>query len=118
MLLFKKSDLLPVIQEAVSHRCKIVLAKDHGIYFVSEKGEMTANPTRSKHIAYAQGCNPDIDSFDDWWERGISEMGGSDSIDRLDPNDDPFQLVLKGSYDLHVTASETTLELKAVHIGH
>ncbi len=118
MLFFKQADLLPVLKEAVSHQCKLILVKDHGVYFISEEGEMTADSKSKKHIAYAQGCNPEIDSFDDWWERGIGEMGGDDCAEYLSPNDDVFQLVLGGGYDLNVSVSEVAIELAAVRSVH
>lgn len=118
MLLFKQSDLLPVLKEAVSRQCQLILVKDHGVYFISEEGEMNADSSSRKHIAYAQGCNPGIDAFDDWWQLGINEMGGDDCAEYLSPNDDVFQLVLKAGYDLNVTASETAIELAAVQSSH
>ena len=114
MLLFKKADLLPVLNEAASHQCQLILVKDHGVYFISEKGEMEGDPQRSKHIAYAQGCNPDVDQFDDWWERGIREMGGDDCAEYFDINDGVFKLLLAGGHDLQVQASQTSIELAAV----
>lgn len=29
-------------------------------------------------MAYAVGCNPDVDAFDDWWELARAEFGGDD----------------------------------------
>ncbi len=51
--------------------------KDHGVYFLAERGERTPEG-RQKLLAYAIGCNPDIDPFDDWWERARAELGGDD----------------------------------------
>jgi hypothetical protein len=114
MLIFKQADLLPVLTEAASHKCKLILVKDHGVYFISEKGEMIADPEGRKHIAYAQGCNPNVDQFDDWWERGISEMGGDDCAEYFDISDGVFQRVLAGGHELHVKASQTSIEFVAV----
>lgn len=112
MLLFKQSDLLPVLQESASHQCQMILVKDHGVYFMSENGEMEGE--RRKHIAYAQGCNPDIDPFDDWWERAIQEMGGDDCAEYFDISDGVFKRLLAGGHDLQVQASRTSIELAAV----
>ena len=38
-LRFKGSDLRPVLAEAVANQCRIVLAKDQGVYFLAERGE-------------------------------------------------------------------------------
>ena len=66
-LRFKGSDLRPVLAEAVANQCRIVLAKDQGVYFLAERGERRPDG-RVKLLAYAVGCNPDTDPFDDWWE--------------------------------------------------
>lgn len=38
-LRFKGSDLRPVLAEAVANQCRVVLAKDQGVYFLAEHGE-------------------------------------------------------------------------------
>lgn len=114
MLHFKGNELLPVLSEAVIHNCPVVLVKDHGVYLVSENGEFDEKVQRKKHVAYAQGCNPDVDEFDDWWERASTEVGGDDCAEYLDVNDDPFQLVLAGGHDLHIQMSVTDIQVRAV----
>ena len=64
-LRFKGSDLRPVLAEAVANQCRVVLAKDQGVYFLAEHGERRPDG-RVKLLAYAVGCNPDTDPFDDW----------------------------------------------------
>ncbi len=77
MLRFKGADLRPVLAEAVANQCQVILVKDQGVYFLAERGERT--PERSqKLLAYAVGCNPAIDPFDDWWELARIELGGDD----------------------------------------
>lgn len=36
-LRFKGSDLRPVLAEAVANQCRVVLAKDQGVYFLAEQ---------------------------------------------------------------------------------
>ena len=38
-LRFKGSDLRPVLTEAIANQCRAVLVKDHGVYFLAERGE-------------------------------------------------------------------------------
>ena len=76
-LRFKGADLRPVLAETEANKCRVVLVKDHGVYFLAERGERTSEG-RQKLLAYAIGCNPDIDPFDDWWERARTELGGDD----------------------------------------
>lgn len=65
-LRFKGADLRPVLTEAIANQCRIVLVKDQGVYFLAERGERRPDG-RQQLLAYAVGCNPDTDPFDDWW---------------------------------------------------
>ena len=112
-VLFKANDLRPVLAEAVANQCRVILVKDHGVYFIAEQGERRPDGGQ-KLIAYAVGCNPDVDAFDDWWERSRAEFGGDDFGEFLDPQDRVFALVLNGGSDLEVSATETHLSLLAV----
>src|SRR3546814_5188981 len=73
-LRFKGSDLRPVLAEAVANQCRVVLAKDQGVYFLAEQGARRPDG-RVKLLAYAVGCNPDTDPFNDWWELAHAELG-------------------------------------------
>jgi hypothetical protein len=67
-----------------------------------------------RHIAYAQGCNPDTDAFDLWWHKSRDELGGSDFCEYFNPNGESFTAILLYHYDLHISATETLLTLEAV----
>src|SRR3546814_14350367 len=77
---FKGTELRPVLAEAVANQCRVILVKDQGVYFLAECGERRPDG-RQKTIAYAAGCNPDVDAFDDWWELARAEFGGDDFCD-------------------------------------
>src|SRR3546814_3248859 len=62
---FKGTELRPVLAEAVANQCRVILVKDQGVYFLAECGERRPDG-RQKAIAYAAGCNPDVDAFDYW----------------------------------------------------
>lgn len=62
-LRFRGTDLRPVLAEAVANQCRVVLAKDQGVYFLAERAERRPDG-RVKLLAYAVGCNPDTDPFD------------------------------------------------------
>ena len=38
MLRFKGTNLRPVLAEAIAHKGRLILAKDHGVYFLAEFG--------------------------------------------------------------------------------
>ncbi|EZQ20262.1 hypothetical protein CF98_07695 [Halopseudomonas bauzanensis] len=112
-VLFKGVELRPIIAEALTNRCRIILVKDHGVYFMAERGEHRPDG-RQKLIAYAVGCNPDVDPFDTWWDRGRLEFGGDDFGEFLDANELVFTCVLNSQDDLEVSATATQLFLQPV----
>ena len=69
MIRFKGADLRPVLAETAANKCRLVLVKEVGVYFLSEIGEHTPEG-HQKVLAYAVGCNPDVGEFEDWWDNG------------------------------------------------
>ncbi len=112
-LRFKGADLRPVLAEALSNRCKVILVKDHGVYFISNRGERRPDG-RQKLVAYALGCNPDVDPFDDWWERSRAELGGDDFGEHFDPKSKVFTRILNSEDDLQLSATSTHLTLEPI----
>lgn len=112
-LLFKGSDLRPVLTEAIANKCSVILVKDQGVYFLSEHGDRRPDG-RVKLLAYAVGCNPDTDPFDDWWELAGTELGGDDFGEFFDPNDGVFARILHSTDDLMLSATATHLSLEAI----
>lgn len=110
---FSGTDLRLVLAEAVVNQCRVILVKDQGVYFMAERGERRPDGRR-KHIAYAIGCNPDVDAFDDWLELAHAELGGDDFGEFFDPQDGVFALIQSGEGDLEVSATATHLSLQAV----
>lgn len=111
MLKFKNSDLRCVLEEAKANGCKVLLVKDHGVYMMSATGEKDDHGTH-KRLAYAIGCNPNVDDFDDWWDTAKREFGGDDFVERFDVTDTVFGAVLNGSDDLLVSATATHIQLE------
>lgn len=110
---FQGTELRPVLAEAVVNQCRVILVKDQGVYFLAERGERRPDG-RQKLVAYAVGCNPDVDAFDDWWELARAEFSGDDFGEFLDPHDGVFELILSGEGDLEVFATATQLSLQAM----
>ena len=115
MVHFLAADLRPVIFEAHTQQCRIVLVKDHGVYMLSENGEMENG--RRRIIAWAVECNPDTVPFDDWWERACIEFGGDDFVEYLDRNDAVFDRVIDDGTDLQIETDAGYLYIKAVDTG-
>jgi hypothetical protein len=99
--------------EALVNECRVILVKDQGVYFIAEHGERQPDG-RQKRIAYATGCNPDVDHFDDWWELARAEFGSDDFGEFFEPKDGVFALILSGEGDLEVSAIATHLWLLTV----
>ena len=112
-LRFRGSDLRPVLVEAVANQCRVVLAKDQGVYFLAERGERRPDG-RVKLLAFAVGCDPETDPFDDWWELARTELGGDDFGEFFDPNDGVFTRILHSKDDLMLSATATHLSLEVV----
>ena len=113
-LRFKGAELRPVLAEAVSNCCRVILAKDQGVYFLAERGERRPEDSRQKLLAYAVDCNPDVDPFDDWWELARSELGGDDFGEHFDPKSQVFARILHSEDDLELSTTATHLTLKPV----
>ncbi|MFN9525584.1 MAG: DUF3085 domain-containing protein [Pseudomonadaceae bacterium] len=110
-LRFKGAELRPVLAEAVANRCRVILVKDHGVYCLAERGERRPDG-RQKLVAYAVGCNPEIDAFDSWWELALAELGGDDFSEYFDPKAKVFTRILSNEDDLVLSATETHLTLE------
>ncbi|WP_279629067.1 DUF3085 domain-containing protein [Caballeronia ptereochthonis] len=50
-----------------------MLVKDHGVYFMAERGEADPSGHR-RHIAYALERNPNTVTFDIWYDRAHDEL--------------------------------------------
>ncbi|CAB5670393.1 Protein of uncharacterised function (DUF3085) [Delftia tsuruhatensis] len=109
-LRFKGCELRPVLAEAIANHCRVVLAKDQGVYFLAEHAERHPDG-RVKLLAYAEGCNPDTDPFDDWWDLARNELGGDDFGEFFNPTDGVFERILHSTDDLLLSASATQLKL-------
>ena len=112
-LRFKGVELRPVLTEAVTNQSRVILVKDQGVYFLAERGGRRPDG-RQKTIAYAVGCNPDVDAFDDWCELARAEFGGDDFGEFFEAQERVFARVLASEDDLEVSATETHLSLQAV----
>jgi len=112
-LRFKGTDLRLVLSEAITNQCRITLVKDQGVYFLAERGERLPSGSQ-KLLAYAVGCNPDIDPFDDWWDLARAELGGDDFAEYFDPKLPLFAQLQRGKDDLELSATETHLSLTLV----
>ena len=78
------------------------------MYFLAERGERRPDG-RQALLAYAVGCNPDTDPFDDWWHLAGRELGGDDFAEYFDPKDGLFTRLQHSADDLVLSATATHL---------
>lgn len=63
----------------------IRLVGDDGVYFLPAYDPKRApnTPYDPDEIVYAEGCNPKVDEFDDWWEKKRATFGGDDGCEEI-----------------------------------
>ena len=77
ILKFKKGVVMRVILGMPNQQAKLMLVGSDGVYFMCDS-------TTSTDQAFAEGCNPSVDKFDDWWELKRATWGGDDGADNVD----------------------------------
>ncbi|WP_425127817.1 DUF3085 domain-containing protein [Burkholderia cepacia] len=117
MLRFKNADMRLVLADALAKQCEIFLVKDRGVYFMPARGERLPDGS-TKHLAYAVGCNPDIDPFDQWYDLAHREMGGDDFGETFDPTSLLFTRILTSRDDLIVSATTDQIILEVAAPQH
>lgn len=80
---------------------------------MSEKGERMLDG-RQKLVAYAIGCNPDVDDFDAWWVLAHVELGGDDFGESFNVQEGVFQRILMSNDDLEIAATESHLSIQTI----
>lgn len=111
-LRFNGAELQPIIAEAVANNTELLLVKDQGVYMLSRSRVQDVDG--NIRVAYAVGCNPAVDAFDDWWHLARDEMGGDDFGEYLEPDGSVFAHIAESGWDLLVSATATELCFEAV----
>ncbi|HAF2889088.1 TPA: DUF3085 domain-containing protein [Salmonella enterica] len=107
MLKFSAKDLKPVLLEARKNHCGVVLVKDHGVYIMSETGELTP---RGRKVAYAKGCHPEKDEA--WWDTARAEVGGDDFGETINLTESMIKRILNERKPLYITASNEEFKIQ------
>ncbi len=101
MLHFDPKALRPVIEEAQARQCELLLVKDEGIYLMPADGERN-DAGRAKHLAYADGCHPEMDEC--WYDNARALVGGDDFGERLTVDAGAAERILTEGYQLWILA--------------
>ncbi|MFT4066722.1 DUF3085 domain-containing protein [Paraburkholderia sp.] len=116
MICFNASDLRPVLIEARSHGCRVVLIKNQGVCMLSKNSKASGN-VMPRPIAYAVGCNPDTVPFREWRCRAHEGFGGDDFAEYLGQDDAVFDRVIHDGCTLEIRVDVKHLYLYAVKPG-
>lgn len=108
MLRFNAFELYEVCREAWNLKCKVVLAKDHGVYLLAEHGS-SDDRGRRKNIAYAEGMHPDRDEV--WYETARRAVGGDDFAETLPIAREMFEGLVFQERSLRLSLSETEIDI-------
>ena len=107
-VMFNSTELTPVIQEAHHNQCPLLLVKDHGLYFMAEKGELNLETGR-RLVAYAEGFDPDNVAFEDWYDTLHDICGGDDFAESLASDSPVFKRVLSHQVNIRVEFEDNVL---------
>jgi len=75
-----KDDERGMLKVQDSKEPTILIVGDDGVYIMPGGSGIWGKDTK---LAYAEGCNPNKDDFDDWWALKGNTWGGDDGIESL-----------------------------------
>ena len=62
----------------------LLFVHDQGVYLMSNgEPRLLTEDGKSNHVVYAEGCNPSIGEFDDWYLTSKELVGGDDFVEIL-----------------------------------
>ncbi len=63
----------------------VLLVGDRGVYLMSgaDPGDTLEDGKDGLYVCYAEGINPAVDEFDDWYDRKRAMFGGDDFVEAL-----------------------------------
>lgn len=124
---FKTSDVLRCVEHAlkapkwsmayeegsIPPAPALLFVHDQGVYLMSNGIPLDqtdpANPESHSYVAYAEGCNPNIGDFDDWYGTSRDLVGGNDFAEVIAIVSDWPSLCAEFN-ELHIEVTENTLE--------
>ena len=66
----------------------LLFVHDQGVYLMSNgEPRLLTKDGKSNHVVYAEGCNPNIGEFDDWYGMSRELVGGDDFVEILPIHD-------------------------------
>jgi hypothetical protein len=66
----------------------LLFVHDQGVYLMSNGiPQLRTEDDKSNHVIYAEGCDPNIGEFDDWYGMSRELVGGDDFVEILPIHD-------------------------------
>lgn len=92
------------------------LVGDQGVYLMSN-GSPIDNVAKdgkpvTSFVAYAEGCNPNADDFDEWYDNKRSIFGGDDGADALPWCDTVVRKVKAGAKKVIILLTESEIKME------
>lgn len=98
------------------HSPKLLFVHDQGVYIMSNGiprdiiyvNNDTAGGEERNYISYAEGCDPRVGTFDEWYNMSRDLVGGDDFVELINLDQD-FLEKCRDYEELHVDLSPTQM---------
>lgn len=103
-------DFKAMVAHAQKTKTGISLAKDQGLYLCTN-GRMVKGKVANL-VVYANGCNPNTDEFDEWYDKAHRIAGGDDFGEAIDV---PFlaKAIMRGVPSVWIHINRNSIRLEA-----
>ncbi len=106
ILKFKAAEVERLVR-ALQPTDKIQLVGDDGVYLMS----FAQGADTKRTIVYAEGINPEVDDFDDWWNQKRALYGGDDGFDEIGSAEELGHIARQAREYVLVRLMKTKLEV-------
>lgn len=131
-LIFQASDVRRVVEHSLNAPTQgtiaytdkpvpapaVLLVHDQGVYLMSngEPRDIIDAKKGRGYVAYAEGCNPDTQEFDDWWETSRELVGGDDFGETLPWAKALLDTIELGADKIVVTLTARSIKFTGLHL--
>jgi len=92
----------------------MLFVHDQGVYIMSNgvprDAKDPANPGGGSYVAYAEGCNPSIGTFDEWYGLSRELVGGDDFVEVLEIKPDYLDMCNEFT-EMHIDVTSTSIAM-------
>ena len=92
----------------------MLFVHDQGVYIMSNgvprDAKDPAKPSSGSYVAYAEGCNPGIGTFDEWYGLSRELVGGDDFVEVLEIKPDYLDMCNEFT-EMHIDVTSTSIAM-------